>query len=125
MAKQIIEVSFYSPRWGHEDLYRIQLESNTMTVDGLHMGKNAVCSLERTWSGYNDKFGNPLEKILENDGINPPSNFVIALEQAWIAWIEGRLDNDQVQSEIQELCNWLNTVTQSKPSTDFWKSVGI
>jgi len=28
----IIEMNLFSPRWGHEDIYTVLLEENTMTI---------------------------------------------------------------------------------------------
>ena len=125
MSDQIsFKVRLYSPRWGHEDTYEIKLDSEQMRVES---GKTAECSwLEGTdpkWSGYNETIGNPLEKILENDSIYPPTVFIRALEYAWMAWRDGTLDDQKVLQEVQQLCQWVNEVSQSQPKTDFWRKI--
>ena len=121
------EVRLYSPRWGHEDTYEINLDREQMRVKGKGVGKNAVCSLvegrDPEWSGYNDSIGNPLEKILKNDSIFPPTVFVRALEYAWDAWRDGTLDDHEILKEVQELCEWVNEVSRSKPKTAFWRKM--
>ncbi len=118
------EVKLFSPRWGHEDVYQVQLNRNQMSVSVGGVGVKAVCSwvenLDPEWLGYSDSIGNPLENILRNDSISPPSVFVSALEYAWEAWRDETLDDSQVKAEVQALCDWLNIVSRNKPGTDFW-----
>jgi hypothetical protein len=118
------DVRLYSPRWGHEDKYEIKLDRDHMRIGGGH--KSAVCSWveggDPKWSGYSKSVANPLESILQNDSIYPPTVFVWALEQAWKAWRDGRLDHQRVQDEVRHLCEWVNQVSRSKPKTDFWRS---
>jgi hypothetical protein len=115
------EVQLYSPRWGHEDTYEIQLDREQMRVKGVN--KTAVCSWvegrDPKWSGYNESIGNPLEKILENDSIYPPTVFIRAMEYAWMAWRDGTLDDQKVLQEMQQLCEWVNEVSSSKPKPTF------
>ena len=122
----IFEVSFYSPRWGHEDTYEIKLDREQMRVKGQGVNKTVVCSWvegsDPKWSGHIEGIGNPLEKILKKDSIYPPSVFVRALEQAWIAWRDGTLDDQKISQEVQELCEWVNEVSRRKPKTDFWRN---
>ena len=119
------EMRLYSPRWGHEDAYHMQLERHQLSVRVL--GNRAVCSwvegFDPEWLGHSGGSRNPLEKILENDSIHPPSVFVRALEYAWIAWRDETLDDSQVKAELQALCDWLNTVSRNKPSSDFWRGI--
>ncbi len=119
------KVRLYSPRWGHEDTYEIKLGRQQMRIE--HSSKTAVCSRveggDPKWSGYSENIGNPLVNILENDSIYPPTVFVRALEISWIAWRDGRLDDEKLQQEVQQLCVWVNEVSLSKPKTDFWRGV--
>ena len=65
------EVKLFSPRWGHEDVYQVQLNRNQMSVSVGGVGVKAVCSwvenLDPEWLGYSDSIGNPLENILRNE----------------------------------------------------------
>lgn len=119
------EIRIYSPRWGHEDTYKIKLDRQQMRIDGVM--KHAVCSWvedrDPKWSGHNEGVGNPLENILENDSIYPPTVFVRAIEYAWTEWRDGNLNDQQVQDELQKLCEWVNEVSRSKPKTSFWQKM--
>ena len=96
-----------------------------MTVKGIN--KTAACSwvegTEPKWSGYNESIGNPLEQIFENDSIFPPTVFVRALEYAWQAWKDCILNDQKISQEVQELCEWVNGVSRTKPQTDFWRKM--
>lgn len=119
------EVRIYSPRWGHEDAYRFELNREQMRIEGV--GKHALCSWvdneDPRWTGHNDNLGHPLEKMLENDLVYPPTVFARAIQHAWISWRDGDLDDEQARIEVQGLSDWLNTVTQNRPNTDYWRGV--
>ena len=40
--------------------------------------------------------GNPMENMLENEGVSSPMVFVRSLESAWEAWRNNELDDDEV-----------------------------
>ena len=119
------KVHLYSPRWGRDDTYEIELNMEQMSVKGVN--KTAACNWvegkDPNWSGYNESLGNPLEKILENDSIFPPTVFVRALEYAWMAWRDGTLDDQKISQEVQDLCEWVNEVSRGKPQTAFWRKM--
>jgi hypothetical protein len=123
--KTQFEVNVYTPRWGHDDTYKINVTLNELTVAAV--SKEARCkwiqNRDPEWSGHNDFSGNPLVRILENDSVYPPSVFVRAIEHAWMAWRDSTLDDQQLVSEFKELFEWLNTVTKAKPRSDFWQGV--
>ena len=119
------DVRIFSPRWGHEDTYQIKVSRDKLSF--ATVGKGAACKCvenrDPKWSGYNDIVGNPLEKMLENDSVYPPTVFVRAIEKAWMAWRDGTLDDDQLEIEVGVLCEWLNTTTKAQPTTAFWIGV--
>jgi hypothetical protein len=119
------DVRIFSPRWGHEDTYQINVSRDHLRFTGV--GKGAECNWiegrDPKWSGYNDIIGNALENILANDSVYPPTVFVRAIESAWRAWRDGTLDNAQLETELGVLCEWLNTITKAKPTTKFWIGV--
>ena len=119
------EVQICSPRWGHEDSYKIKFEREQMRIEFIN--KTAVCSWVESrdpkWSGNDENIGNPLEKMLETDSIYPPTVFIQALESAWRAWRDGKLADQTCQEEVRQLCEWVNEVSRSKPKTAFWQSV--
>jgi hypothetical protein len=97
-----------------------------MKVEKVGSLSYAVCSWvenrDPDWSGSNNLIGQPLESILENDSIFPPTIFIRALEYAWQTWRNGELNDEQIRVEITILCEWLNMVSKSKPKTEFWRS---
>jgi hypothetical protein len=127
MRQCIFSVNIYSPRWGHEDSYQFILDENQMEITGGGGGKSAVCkwveSRDPIWKGYYDSTGNPFVNILENDLIHPPAIIISAIESAWTAWRNGELDNDELESEMNALADWLNTISKNKPNTDFWTKI--
>lgn len=120
------EIMIYSPRWGHEDAYEINVSRNEMIVKGKGH-EQAICSWvenrDPVWTGYNEAIGNPLQNILENEKIYPPTVFTRALESAWRAWRDNTLADEQLNSEVQVLCEWINVVTRNMPKTDFWRKI--
>ena len=42
------------------------------------------------------------------------------LEGAWKAWRNGDLNDVTVNQELQAVADWQNTITKTKPQTDFW-----
>jgi hypothetical protein len=96
-----------------------------MKVEKVGSLSYAVCSWvvnrDSAWSGSDELKGHPLESILENDLIYPPTVFVRALVYAWQAWRNSELNDEQIQAEITMLCEWLNKVSESKPMTEFWR----
>lgn len=124
MSGQInFEVDVYSSRWGHTDVYAINLNRDHMRIG--RTGKTAICSWvgdrDPKWSGDYENIGNPLIEILENDSVYPPTVLVRALEHSWMAWRDGTLGDQELQKEVQELFQWVNVVSKSKPNTEFWQ----
>lgn len=120
------EVMLYSPRWGTEDAYQIELTHKQMIFK--RPTTQAVCSwndgTDPAWSGGSTTYmGNPLLLMLENDYIYPPSIFIRAVESAWKAWRRGELKDKKVETELTQLCSWVNKMSKRKPRTKFWRSV--
>jgi hypothetical protein len=106
----------FSPRWGHEDTYVLELSRASLVVN--HITSKAVCTyrenLDPEWSG------DSLEDILRNDSIYTPAVLPRMLERAWLAWRSNDLSDEELQIEINAVADWLNTCTRAKPSTEFW-----
>ncbi len=119
------DVSVFTPRWGHDDTYTVRATRDELTVSAV--SKEARCqwveNRDPQWVGHNQTIGNPLEKILENDSVYPPTVFVRAVEHAWMAWRDATLDDQQFEIELKELVEWLNAVTKAKPESEFWQGV--
>lgn len=127
LDKISFEVNLFSPRWGHEDSYKIELSRKQMIVKlGI---KTATCSWvvegrNPEWSGYLNSKRNPLEDILRNDSIFPPINFVHSLEHAWEDWRDGLLDDNEIHQEVEELCEWINKLSRiDRPRSEYWQSI--
>jgi len=117
-----IKVNVYSPRWGHDDQYIIEMSEKAMTIGGPG-GKEVQCVKDpygnRVWKegvgGYKS-----LLDIFHNDSIFAPEVFLFALKSAWESWENRELDGEQVEQEIAQLFEWLNTISRTKPETDYW-----
>ena len=112
-----ITAQIYSPRWGHDDNYEFELTPEAMTVSmGIRKSK---C----VWQENRDPIwqGEPVEAILRNDSIYPPTILPDLLEHLWISWRNGEINESDAQTELDAMINWLNTITKAKPETDFWR----
>ena len=106
----------YSPRWGHEDTYRVDLSRDFMEIK-----MQARCARAEWKEDHDPEWsGEPLARIFVNDSITPPHNVQDLFEYAWMRWRDGQLNDAQVSDELHELETWLNTITKAKPRTDFW-----
>jgi len=43
------------------------------------------------------------------------------LERAWLAWRSNELTDAELQDELIEVAQWINTITRAKPGTEFWR----
>jgi hypothetical protein len=125
MSKELFfTISIYSPRYGHDDPYHFKMNEQTLHISS---GKEAACDRDRdgnlSWSGHRAGLGNPFVNILENDYIYPPSVLVMAIESAWEAWLDERLDDIQVKEEFTHLFNWVNMGSKNQPQSDFWSGI--
>lgn len=111
-----VELRIFSPRWGHEDTYMVQLEQDFMEIAMQTRIARADWSenTDPQWSGES------LERIMRNDSIYPPSVMQSLFEHAWRSWRNGEIPSEDVDTELQSLAEWLNTITRSKPNSEFW-----
>jgi hypothetical protein len=97
------EIRVYSPRWGREEIYVINLDAQRMRI--ARGKRSAACSWVKgsgpKWLGKNQSLISPLVTILKNDWVYPPTVFARALKQSWMAWRIGTLDNQEVQEETR------------------------
>lgn len=112
-----VDLELYSPRWGHDDTYRVDLQPDVMTI--TMQVRKATCTYQPNadpvWTGE------PLSKILRNDSIPPLEQLTNLLEHAWLAWRGGEINDAEVAGELQLLADWINTITKNKPGSPFWK----
>lgn len=113
-----IELSILNAQSGREDRYLVTLSKKQLTFgQGKHV---AICT------GIDDE--NPEwenaerpKSILKRDDICPPAGFAKMLMRAWLAWRDGDLNDDTVVEELLSLTDWLNTITRTKPRSEFWR----
>lgn len=113
----VVELEIFSPRWGHDDTYRISFEKDVMEIS-MQARK---CTL--TWVEGRDPewSGQSLESIMANDHIYPPAITADLFEHAWKAWRSGDINNQQVLEELILVAEWVNIITRAKPQSNFWK----
>jgi hypothetical protein len=111
------EIRVYSPRWGQEDTYVLQLSRDSLVIS--HGPSETTCTyrenLDPEWSG------DSLERILMNDAVYPPSVLPRLLEHAWLAWRANEINASSLQEELNAVAEWINTSTRAKPQTEFWR----
>ena len=111
------EMRIYSPRWGQEDTYDLELSRESLII--THGPSKATCAwrenLDPQWGG------DSLERMLTNDSIYPPSILQRLLAHAWLSWRSNEMDDNALQEELNAVADWLNATTRAKPSTEFWR----
>lgn len=112
-----VDLQLFSPRWGHDDVYRIELERDYLEV---------TMQVRVARADYRENFdpvwsGEPIERIMRNDSIWPPAHVEDFFQRVWLAWRNGELNDAGAADELQELANWINTITRAKPRTQFWR----
>lgn len=112
-----VELRIFSPRWGHEDTYSVELEQDFMEIK-MHARKARA-----TWKDLSDPewSGESILGIMQNDSIYPPSITQDLFEHAWKSWRNREVSDQELNEELQLLAEWLNTITNAKPRSDFWR----
>jgi hypothetical protein len=113
----IVELGIFSPRWGHEDTYTVELAQDSMQISMQARRVTATWndSTDPTWSGES------IESIMNNDSIYPPAITQDLFERVWKAWRDGELNDQEAEQELQHIAEWLNVVTKAKPNSEFWR----
>ena len=114
-----VEIPVYSPRWGHNNTYRISLSREKMQIE--FPPRVITCSWVENQDPVWETLDDSLFEIFENDSIHAPHGFFSALEYAWTNWRNSELDDSEAEKALSVLFDWLNAVTEGKPNTDFWK----
>ncbi len=111
-------LNLFSPRWGHTDPYSIELSSSEMKIS--MNARISLCkyreNLDPLWEGED------LNNTLANDSIVAPVNLIGLLQYAWTSWRDGELSDEQVKEELELVADWINTITKSRPQSDFWSA---
>lgn len=115
-----ISVEILSPKAKGAVEYEFNFSNKQLIVKG---NTEIECSfidekIDPIWRGGINK--NPFVQELEVNNVFPPSNFIKAIEFAWMDWIRGDLSNDQLKSALISLIDWLNIITKTKPGNDYW-----
>ena len=113
-----IELQIFSPRWGHEDTYEIELERDHMEIA---RGANTARAdwrdnADPAWSGWT------VEGMMGNDSIHPPAVAQRMFQKVSTVWRSGEIDAAQAEVELRALADWINAVTRAKPRTEFWRA---
>lgn len=113
----VLTASIYSPRWGHDDTYSVELTRESMLIS--HSARKSKC----VWQDNRDPIwqGESLDSHLRNDSIYAPAILPSLLEHLWISWRNGELNDAQAQTELDAVIAWLNALTRAKPQTEFWR----
>ena len=110
--------NIYSPRWGHDDMYTFNFAQDKMMIKAVTSNSDMTCiwhdDSDPEWTGLN------LEDVMRDDEIYPPFNFTSLIEVLWIACKRGEITAEQAQIELNALTEWLNGITRTKPTTEFW-----
>lgn len=113
----IINLSLFSPRWGHEDTYSVEILRDTLTIS-----MNARVA-KATWQENQDPQwdGEPLERTMTNDHIHPPADIQDFFEYVWREWRNGNINDATADVELHQLEQWINSITSAKPRSEFWR----
>ncbi|MDR8058736.1 hypothetical protein [Burkholderia cenocepacia] len=113
----IVDLKLFSPRWGHDDVYRVEFEREYLeiTMHARVARADYRENVDPRWSGE------PLERIMRNDNIWPPAHVASLFERLWIEWRGGNVSDDAARDELVALATWINTMTREKPTTPFWR----
>lgn len=113
-----VELQIFSPRWGHEDTYEVELERDHMEITrGANRARAAwQDNADPAWSGWT------VEGIMGNDSIHPPAVTQRMFEKVWTSWRGGEINDAQADAELQAVATWLNVITHAEPRTDFWRA---
>ncbi len=113
----VLTASIYSPRWGHDDTYSIELTRESMLIS--HGPRKSKC----VWQEGRDSIwqGESLDSHLRNDSIYAPAILPDLLEHLWSSWRNSDLNDAQAQTELDSVIAWLNALTHAKPQTEFWR----
>ena len=113
----IVDLRIFSPRWGHEDTYSVELDHDFMEITmGARKARAAWRdNLDPEWTGE------PIKQIMNNDNIHPPAITQDLFEHVWKDWRYEELSAQEVEEELNEIAKWVNAVTSSKPKTKYWE----
>lgn len=112
-----VELGIFSPRWGHEDIYSVELSREFMRISLQARTASAI------WrDGHDPEWsGDSILDIMSNDSIYAPAVIQDLFEYVWKEWRGGKLSDSEANGALQEVAGWLNAVTHAKPESEFWR----
>lgn len=112
-----VELRIFSPRWGHEDTYSVELSRESLRISMQARAARA------TWrDGHDPEWsGDSILDIMSNDSIYAPAVTQNLFEYVWREWRGGGLSDSEADTALQEVADWLNTITRAKPQSEFWR----
>lgn len=113
-----VNLSLFSPRWGHNDIYQVDLTQPVMTIT-LHARVTTCTYVPNQMSQWGGT--STLTATMQNDGIYPSGNIDHLFEHVWSEWRVGQLTDAQAAAELHLLADWINASTNAKPASPFWK----
>lgn len=107
-----VDLSIYSPRWGHKDTYQVTMERDSLEIRMQARRAQATWVPDRdpTWTGET------VASIMRNDSIWPPPAAVDSFfETVWLHWRDGDLDDAEASAALVDLADWINVITAGRP----------
>ena len=114
-----LNFDIFSPKLGHSDTYEFLFEETMLTISTSHSGKKVTCTFiensDATWSGDES-----IEHIFTSSSIIYPENIRGLFEYLWLSLKTEKIDKNQAEEELASLINWINAMTRTRPSSEFW-----
>jgi len=99
------EMSVYTRRWGHPDVYHIQKNPEGWNVTHMMVG------------GPGDKTGFPgLKRCMEQDSVNYPAGITDYFEKIWDLLESKEIDEAKAQEYFNQLGNWISICEKNTPA---------
>jgi len=93
-------ITVYSPRWGHDDTYQLDVDDNGWVV--AHQSFNGSC----------DPDGVPvLYQSFRQDEIIYPGTFTWYMRELWEHAHNGTLSDEEIQRRLNRLAQWLRELS--------------
>ncbi|MDD2267910.1 hypothetical protein [Sulfuricurvum sp.] len=114
-----LSLELFSAKLGHNDIYEFSFEETMLTIFNSHNGKKVTC----TFVGNNDVMWTgeeSIEHIFTSNSIIYPENIRGIFEYLWLSLKTGKIEKHQASEELESLINWINAMTRTRPSSEFW-----
>ncbi len=117
---KVLKMDLFSPRWGHEDEYKITINENNIEINM----SQRIAKYKYIDGEFKNISHESLETIMRNDNISIPENLNYFFFELIKSIIENEIMEEDSQLELKELENWINCNTKACkfPNTDYWRS---